>query len=591
MSLLILFSFSCAKKKKVIVSNPTISVDSKVVAKKVKLLTNIGPSKKNTQKFKEMTKSLGLDNIVANNLYPVDVNSDGYTDLVLLSTVYDSPKFYLYNPKLKKFEKMSSPAFRFPIRASFLAFADFNKDGIYDLLVGTLNQKTELSKEPLRLFKGNRRGNNPFYIEIKNAFPKKIMPTATVSFIDFDLDGHLDVFAGNWFDYSKKRPTPTPDRLFKGKFFNFKDVSYLLNEEHKFIRSEKRFVNARPTFGVSTCDLDQNGFPDILTSSSSGYHNKLWMNLKDSKRKGERLFKDTSKVAGFACDPEGSYSPLSGGKSFYSACTDYNNDGIMDVALGELYHSYDSETSDRSSILTGSELTFPPKFIRTEYHEDDGSGNWSQGDKRGFWADYNRDSLDDLFVDNSGFPPKSRLILFHQHSDHSFQNLSPDLGIDILNPVGSVFWDPDRDGRLDILSGQTNIRNSKIKPKLWAFQNIIPFNGNRSIRFYLKGKLANANGIGATIVLNTSKGTQRKFVQYSYGPLPSQLEEGMFFGLGQKNKIDSVEVKWPFLVKDKAGRGTPLVRKYNLKSFNFKYHVDVTLCDSGRLYSGRKTCN
>ena len=134
----------------------------------------------------------------------------------------------------------------------------------------------------------------------------------------------------------------------------------------------------------------------------------------------------------------------------------------MDIFLGELSHSYDNESVDRSSILTGSKESFPPFFIRTEYLSHTQTEQWNQGDRRGVWLDYNLDGRIDLLVDNSGFPPHSRLVLFEQDKDHGFSNISTKAGLDIVNPTGTITLDINRDGAPDILTSQNNIRNSEI---------------------------------------------------------------------------------------------------------------------------------
>lgn len=67
------------------------------------------------------------------------------------------------------------------------------------------------------------------------------------------------------------------------------------------------FSNARPTFGASICDVDGNGYMDILTVSSSGYDNKLWLNLFD-KKKESRVFVNYGQETGYAEDIEKSFS-------------------------------------------------------------------------------------------------------------------------------------------------------------------------------------------------------------------------------------------------------------------------------------------
>ncbi len=550
----------------------------RVVKKTKTTLVSSGPSQPKKQKlFVDKTALWGLAKEKAVHLYAVDFNGDEFQDLVLLPDYYAPPKFLVYNSQEKKFKAIASP-FEVPIMASFLSFHDFNKDGILDVLVAVLNQKTELSKFPLRLFLGNKKGKQIFYREKMNSFPPNKDPTATVAVFDFDMDGKLDIYAGNWFDYSQKTVRPAPDRLYKGEEKGFKDHSFLLQGERQFSDDFNTHINAAPTAGAAPCDIDQNGHLDILVASFSGLPNKMWLNLKDRANSG-RQFKDLAKESKFAHDEEGENDRRGGGSTFYTICSDYNNDGAIDVAVGELFHSYDPETVDRSSILTGSRYGTPPLFLRTEYHQDDGSYSWSQGDRRASWIDYNFDGLIDLIVDNNGFPPKSRFILFHQKDDHAFSDKALEYGIDLVNPSGSVVLDVDRDGRQDIIVGQTKLRGRNIQQRIYAFHNQVPFQGKRSLTMKLRGKKASAYGEGATVVLKTNKNTYHRTNSFSYGYLNSQNEEGVVFGLQKGERPLNVRVRWPILVQDRKKRSHPLVTTYDLRYLKSQKSVTLYLCD------------
>ena len=537
--------------------------------------------------FKEASSSLGLAAQSATQLYAVDFNNDGYSDLALLPEHYSIPKFFQYVPKAKTFVPIPSP-FEEVLRASFLLFYDFDKDGVRDCIVGTLNQKTELTRYPMRLFKGSMRKDRYVLKEVLGAIPIGIEPTASIIPLDFDLDGHLDLFFANWYRKEDGKMVPRPDRLLKGKGLKFVDVSNLLGDEHKTSREQVKYPNALPSFGASICDIDQNGYPDILVSNASGYPDKLWMSRKDSRRPAP-FYSDVGKVSGFAQDRDGDFAPRGGGNSFYALCADYNDDGIMDIAKGELFHSYDPESRDRSSILSGSTFDYPPKFIRTEYHRDDGSGNWSQGDRRGLWEDLNLDGHIDLIVENSGFPPKSRLVFFEQQPNHSFEDKAAIYGLDLVNPSGSITLDWNRDGKPDLLVGQNSLRTEAITPKVFAFENQFP-TSYKHVKIFLRGKQSNVHGIGASISLHTDGGKQLRFVHESFGNLPSQNSEGTTFGFGTHQPL-KIEVKWPTLVKAKGGKLVPMTKTYSLKKYDFSKVKELTLCEGGKVYTGfRASC-
>ncbi len=540
-----------------------------------------GPSNKNSKTlFIDKTKEYGLSFQKAVTLYAVDFDSDGFTDLVTIPSHYGIPNFFKFNPKLKKFEELEYNPFPQRIRASFLNFVDLNNDGVLDVVVSVLNQKTQLSRRPIRFFRGHIKNRKVYYKtkgEILLSDPK---PTTSLSIIDFDLDGVLDIYMGNWFSYKKKRVVPVIDYLFKGigkgtnKGFQYTDQSYLLLNEQK-VEDKDSFVNATPTFSVSNCDVDQNGYPDFLTTSTNGHPNKLWLSSFDERIKSVK-FTDIGKQSEYAHDKQGELALRGGGHTFFSSCADYNNDGIMDVFLGEMSHSYDSIDRDRSSILTGSKYG-SPIFLRTVYSKDTGKAHWNQKDQRAIWIDFNFDGLIDLVVENSGFPPSSRLIMFKQEMDHSFTEVSKIAGVDFINPSGTIYMDVNQDGRPDIISGQTDIRNKQIDSKLYVFENNIPWEGRRSLRIHLKGKRSNAHALGSMIIVYTNHSIRRYWVEYSSGALPSQNEEGIVVGLERSEKIKKVVVRWPYHKNNRVLKHT-----YKFKN-NWKKTKHLILYDDGTL--------
>lgn len=556
-----------------------------------KAKANFGPTDINEfNHFIDKSTDYGLSGVEAVNFNVVDLDRDGYSDLVILPNHFSSPVFYLYNKHSQKFEKTRS-YFRKPVKASYLLFYDINRDNVTDAIVGVLNQKSELTKIPIKIFLGKMTGGKLEFRKNNKFLKLKPTPASAVSLIDYNLDGKLDMFVSNWFDRYKGSPIPHTDYLLENKGKRFSLIkSQLLNENDKNVE-KTMFKNAYPTFGSSVCDIDQNGFPDILTTSTNRYPNKLWMN-KYNLKLGKRFFQDYGKESRFSDDVHGKLTPRGGGRTFSAVCADYNNDTIMDLYIGEISHNYDNENVDRSSILTGSRFKFPPVFIRTEYLTDANDLEWNQADRRAIWFDYNNDGLLDLLVDNSGYPPHSRLILFEQDESHAFSNVSKIAGIDIINPLSSVILDINRDGKMDILTAQSNIRNAKMKNKIYLFENQIKNDGRRSIRFYLEGKKANGHALGAMIILKTKKNdmfhSKRQIVEYSYGGLPPQNEEGILFGLDAGESIEQIRVRWPYTKKLNQSRAG-LEKIYHVK-YDFKETMNVTLCENGEFLIGRRGC-
>lgn len=568
-------------------NGPTTDENNKLKNSANDSKVKLGPTLANTS-FVDETELYGLGHLIATNFFVIDINLDGYSDLVYLSEYYSEPKFLVFSPKEKKFTDLGYNPFFDSIKAHYLLFYDFNDDNILDVIVGVLNQKTEIKKAPLRLYKGVLKNDKLFFELSENAITLASGPHATALPIDFDLDGDLDLFVGNWFDQTKNPPMVTPDYLLVNNKGVFTNASELLTDEWKTGPEGLNLINAKPTYAASICDMNQDGHPDILTSSTNGHSNKLWINSTQVRSDG-RYFIDNSIQSGFAADTEGLLTAKGGGRTFSVVCADYNNDSIMDVFMGEIYHNYDADSADKSSILSGSTTKFNPKFIRTEYTLDSYDLSWHQADHRGLWFDYNLDGLQDLLIDNSGYPPHTRLVLFEQLSDHSFINRSEDLGVNFVNPLNTTLIDVNNDGRWDILSAQSDLRDSSIKRRIYLLVNKHEPVG-RSLKLHLGGQKANQKGIGATVILKLERDEklyERIFnVEYSQGGLPPQNEDSLIVAIAPGEKLRHILVRWPYASNSKSAK-YQMEKKYEIKG---KIGPEYTLCEAGYSLPGRGRC-
>jgi hypothetical protein len=580
---------------------PTLSKDEESIKLSEELdklttkvqVINDGPTLKSGGSFIDKTESYGLLGQQAIAINAVDLNSDGRTDLVLLPNYYSRPKFFVFDKASNKFNQWSHDPLPEDFKASFLLFYDINNDRTMDLVAGVLNQRSEVSHIPVRLYLGTVKKGLLSFASATNQLTLPSEPSSSITLLDYDLDGWPDIFIGNWFESRKGQYYPVADRLLRNNKGKFEEVTSLLRDENKKTNAQIYPPEAKPTYGSSSCDIDQNGFPDILTVSSAGYKNKLWMNLSEPQT-GDRFFTDFGPVTNYASDPDGSLIPTGGGRSFFSACADYNDDGLMDVFVGELSHAYDNESVDRSSILTGSKETFPPYFMRTEYVSDALNESWNQGDRRAVWTDYNIDGRIDLLVDNSGFPPHSRLVMFEQDETRAFINVASQIGIDMVNPTGTITLDINQDGLPDIITAQNSIRRSDIKPRMYVFENQIKPNGRRALKFHLAGVNSNTQGIGAMAMLYTLKEgkkiLQRRWNEFSQGGLMSQNEEGMHFGVDAGVEVLGIKIRWPYKILRGFKRGQVFERLYPLKGFINKDFVELTLCEDGKILQGKMSC-
>ncbi|MCB9061855.1 MAG: CRTAC1 family protein [Halobacteriovoraceae bacterium] len=568
------FLLSCSSK--LVVENVDQNSQKEETKNTQKINFEPGPTSKKDIFFEDVTEKMGLANITGHRFNIIDFNGDGYNDIVLISSHYSIPEFYEYWPLLKKFKKSNLSRLPTNERANSLLFFDYNNDNILDLLLITLNQKNVWEDLPLRLFKGILKGKQLFFEKSDVAFPKLDVPVASVAVVDYDLDGDLDLYLANWYNYKRQFPIPVPDKFLVNENGKFVDKPALLVGEPQKLEFEN-YLDITPSFGVSTCDFNNDGHADILVSSSSGHANKLWMNTTGDAL--ERHFLNVASESKIDQDQNGIFDTRGGGNTFYMNCYDYNNDGIFDISVGEVSHSYESESRDRSSILTGIESSNVPKFLRSEYFDDKGKLNWTQSDKRSVWTDLNADSKGDLIVDNTSFPPDTRLVTFIQETSSSFEDKSEEFGINIVNPSGTVVFDFNGDGMLDILTGQTNIRDDSIKERIYLFENKLPKNFKQVFSIELTSPR-----IGAKIIFQTTKGKRTRWIQPHAGNFVSQSQMQEIFYLHDDEKLIHIEVAWPIL---KNGKKSQLVNKYVPKK-NKKKIRNLKLFPSGKLVEIKK---
>ena len=62
----------------------------------------------------------------------------------------------------------------------------------------------------------------------------------------------------------------------------------------------------------------------------------------------------------------------------------------------------------------------------------------------------------DLLIADSGYPPRSKLMLF-ENINGTFKNITPSSGLDVVNPAGINVFDIDNDGFLDIITANQKL--------------------------------------------------------------------------------------------------------------------------------------
>jgi hypothetical protein len=381
-------------------------------------------------------------------------------------------------------------------------------------------------------------------------------------FLDYDRDGHLDLFVANYVNFDLER-APKPGQavycnyndiqvpcgpqgfaggtniLYRNRGDGtFADVSEESGIAHPRGASSMIFVgrNWQPSgsygMGAAAADFDNDGWPDIYVACDSA-PSLFYRNHHDG------TFREVAVPAGCALDENG--VALSG---MGVAVGDYDADGWLDIArtnfseqVTTLYHNYGEAAFEDSSIKAG--LGVNRKYL---------------GFGVGFF-DFDNDGWKDLFLANGHVysqianrklhvtyrEPK---VLYRNLGNGRFEDVSLKAGSAIRAENlgrGCAFGDFDNDGDVDVI-----VNNLGGPPSLLRNDG-----GNRNNWVMIKcvGTRSNRSAIGTRV--NVKNGEHRQIDEVMSGSsYYSQNDFRLHFGLGRASKADSVDLTWPSGLKE-----------------------------------------
>lgn len=539
--------------------------------------------------FTDVSAAAGLAGVSAQNPVWADLNGDGWPDAVLGSSfggqvthvfLSSGPAGTFYDFTAASGVNAAPAPSTAPRAGSALVFGDVDNDGDLDLFSARYSEFEKPKTDPKTggVLKGAE--GKPLYEKADDGLRSAVLlndgsgrfshlpgagvevppeTTTAGALFDYDNDGVLDLYAGNWYKEYGVSFLCYPSRLYKGlgggKFAEVTAAAGLLTSP-----TEGAPDSSRPVYGVTHCDWDNDGRQDLLVSVYGRQANRLWRN------NGDGTFTDRAPAAGFDGDEirHGRYPPgvkrepeqewRSHGNTFSAACADYDNDGDQDVFLGEITHGWAGEASDRSSLL---ENLGPAKGFAFKRHPDifyrvhQDTRNWNQGDMRLTWADFDNDGLQDLLLASGDYPDGQYLRLFRQKGPLKFEDITEKAGFNWESSGGISVADYDRDGRLDILAGKSWMRLPAARrqgawPAPALFRNQMG-NGNHWLAIKLEGRGAggsNRGGVGVRVTVKAAKHTQSRELSSSHGHAGLSDGQVLHFGLGRAKRADSVEVRW-----------------------------------------------
>ena len=417
---------------------------------------------------------------------------------------------------------------------------DYNNDGFDDLFVTYYGQNA--------LYRNKGDGTFTDVTEAAGLMQPgpRIRWNTGCTFVDYNRDGHLDLFVANYVDFDLKT-APVPEDgpcTYKGILVacgppglpGGKNILYRNKGDGTFedVSEKAGMFTAVGTYGLSVAasDLDDDGWPDIYVANDSAPAT-LYQNQKDG------TFIDIAIEAGAALSAEAKTQAGMG-----VSIGDYNRDGKMDVVKTNF-------AGDTDSLYTNlGDANFEDRTYPGGLGVNTRLLGWGVG-----FFDMDNDGWLDILMSNGHVYPEvdnsktdlryaEHKYLYRNLRNGRFEEVTTKGGPGILENAparGCAFGDYDNDGDIDVIVNCINAR-----PQVLRCDSTL----NRNwIKIKLVGTKSNRSGIGSKVIVTaTVDDSQKPLVQVeelrSGGSYFSQNDMRMHFGLDQAKHADLVEVRW-----------------------------------------------
>ena len=410
-----------------------------------------------------------------------------------------------------------------------VAVGDFDNDGFPDMLVTGYGSAI--------LYRNN--GNGTFTdVTAKAGVADDGKWSTSAGWFDYDKDGYLDLVVTNYLEWTPKNNLWCGERApgyrsycNPGNYKGQKTKLYHNNHDGTFSDvSDKSGVGVPESkgMGVVLADFDNDGWPDIAIANDT-WPNFLFLNNHDG------TFKDVSLVSGVAASEDGKYEAGMG-----IDASDLDGDGLPDIYITHLDFEQNrlyrnggdgTFTDDTYASRTGNKgMGLSGVAVKLLDYDNDG------------WPDIvqaNGAMLDNVALYHSEVSYKEPLLMLRNLGKGRFEKTSESLGPDFMQPTvgrGLATADFDNDGDIDIV-----LNNSGDYPK---FLRNDGGNANHWLEVLLIGTKSNRDGTGALLKL-TSEGVVRVEQAVGGTSYMSASDPRIHFGLGKRQKIESLVITWP----------------------------------------------
>ena len=412
-----------------------------------------------------------------------------------------------------------------------VAVGDYNDDGFPDLYVTRYGRSI--------LYRNN--GDGTFTDVTARAGVAAPGWASSAVWFDYDNDGKLDLFVCRFADFDKLKHhrcsapnvpelaglaeycyprlyAPMPSWLFHNNGDGtFTDVSQKLGITD----------NPGKAWGVVATDINNDGWMDLFVANDTEA-NFLFKNHA-SKR-----FEEIGFTAGVAYGEGGKARSGMGVDS-----ADFDQDGWMDLFVTNLDHEFYSlyqnkhdETFEDRAIPSGiGKATEMMSGWGLKFFDYDNDGNLDL-----MIANGHPDDLIEKLKQGVGF--REPLLLF-QNTGKGLQNVTAQSGPIFATPLrarGLALGDFNNDGAVDVLVSMNDappllLKNEAGTKSRWLGVNLI-------------GTKANRDAVGA-IVTYQAGDMKRTRTKVAGGSYLSYHDPRLVLGIGQRPKVDWIEIKWP----------------------------------------------
>jgi len=470
----------------------------------------------------------------------IDYDNDGWMDLFVLcgtrlggAPVGTTNRLYKNNRDGTFTDVTEKAGLRSLGWACGVCVGDYNNDGFDDIFCTNFGQNV--------LYRNNGDGTFTDMTKPAGLWSDQQRFGAGCTFLDYNRDGHLDLFVSNYVGFSFENaavPGENANCRWKGipvecgprGLLTGRHSLYRNNGDGTFtdVTQQAGIARAAATYGMTVvaADFDEDGWQDIYVACDST-PSLLFMNNRDG------TFREEGVLRGAALSDDGMEQAGMG-----IGIGDYDLDGHLDL--------FKTHFADDANILYRNDG-------KGNFEDATGSSHLGVETRYVCWGagivDLDNDGLPDLFMVTGHvypqvertlpqYPNKTPRVVFRNLGKGVFEELIEEPGPGVAAAHcsrGCAFGDFDNDGDIDILIINLNEPPSLLRNDLTGKSNWI--------KVKLDGVKSNRSAIGARVIVHYGSKTQAQAV-LSQSSFFSCSDSRLHFGLGNSTLAD-IDVYWP----------------------------------------------